>query len=193
MADSKNPLADMPEAERTKRLTEDLGWVKEQGGRLPGPAYWLRLNTWPTVFHEYIEIAPSDDGTRYEVLMDFKPASDPFYANQWGTQGMTVMMRQMVDDLVAQHEKDESGISTMAQFRFCGVVTDSQSPRHHAYVNVFARVLHRKPSEFKGEWLPVDELYALPVIPLCRTYLDLVMGVLIKGDNPQFVEHVDAT
>jgi len=172
------------------RLAHDFEYIQSNNGRLPARAYWARLRTFPTLFHEYIELAPADDGKGWEVLMDFKPASDPFYGNLWGTQGMTVMMGQMAANLVSQHAADESGIPVKQDdFRLCAVVTDAKSPRHHANVNVFGRLLPGKPKTYNGAWLSVDKLDDLAVIPLCRTYLKQVTAVLLHGASPTFVEH----
>lgn len=190
---ARNYLDGMSEAERERLLADAFSWV--QGKRLPPAAYWARLLAFPTVFHEYIELAPADDGNGWEILMDLKPSTDPFYANLWGTQGMTVMMRQNLGDLTAQHEREESAIKSNAKFRFCGVVTDPDSPRHHAYVNVFARLLPQKPEKFEGSWLPLnapDKIHdGRSIIPLCRKYMALVAGVMLEGEPPDFWERFE--
>jgi len=186
-------IAIMPEREREQLLLDVFQYIQQKGGFLPASVYWERLLTFPTVYHESVEMAPSDDGKGWEVLMDHRPVDDPYYANQYGTQGGTVMMRTTAEELFERHGRKESGIavSSPSEFRFCGLAVTPKTKRDHAYVVVFARLLSCKPvtaGEYRGVWMPVDRFDQFPLIPSNRVYVEMARDVMLNGALPHYRE-----
>lgn len=164
--------------------------IQNDGGILPPNAYWARLTTFPVVYHEVVTLAPSDDGSDWEVLLDLRPADDLFYANKFGTQGGTVMMRKGLKDLFRRHAKKESLIpfESLSEFRFCGLATTPWAKRDHAYVPVFARLLPRKPEKFQGTWVSVSKRDQYPIDISCSVYVDMAVRVMLEGAQPYYAE-----
>lgn len=186
-------LERMSDEDRTQLLLDVFRYIQGRGGFLPTSVYWERLRTFPTIYHESIELAPSDDGKGWEVLMDHRPADDPYYADQYGTQGGTVMMRTTTEELFERHGRKESGIpvSSPKEFRFCGLAVTPKTKRDHAYVVVFARMLPRKPAtsgEYRGVWVPVDKFNELPLIPSNKVYVEMARDVMLYGALPHYRE-----
>lgn len=183
----------MSDQEREQLLLDVFQYIQSKGGFLPASVYWERLRTFPTIYHEAVELAPSDDGKGWEVLMDHRPADDPYYADQYGTQGGTVMMRMTTGELFQRHGRRESGIpvSSPNEFRFCGLAVTPKTRRDHAYVVVFARLLPSKPAtsgEYRGVWVPVDRFDELPLIPSNKVYVEMARDVMLYGALPHYRE-----
>lgn len=189
----------MSEDEREHVLVDVFSWIQSHGGRLPVSAYWERLKTFPTVYHESIEFCRSYDGTSFEVLLDQRPSDDPNFAGQYGTQGFTVMNGQTLEKLVQHHNKTEITFSSPEEFRFCGLAVAPLGEREktakgdHPYIVIFARILEEKPvmgtgGEYKQVWLSVDKLSELPVISVCKAYIEVAVNVMLRGAIPHYLE-----
>jgi hypothetical protein len=164
--------------------------IQNEGGMLPFKAYLARMRTYPIVYHEVVTLAPSDDGNDWEMLLDLRPANDPFYANHFGTQGGTVMMGQGLKDLFRRHVEKESLIpfKSQAEFRFCGLATTPWAKRDHAYVPVFARLLARKPEKYQGTWVSVSKRDQATIDISCRVYVEMAVNVMLNGAMPYYAE-----
>jgi hypothetical protein len=183
-------IAAMPDQEREQLLLDVFQYIQIKGRFLPASVYWERLRTFPTIYHESLNLAPSDDGKSWEILTDLRPSDDPYYANQHGTQGGTVMMRKTLGDLFGRHEQKESliPVSSPDEFRFCGLAATPNTKRDHAYVVVFARLLPRKPEKFQGMWIAVERLGEYPVIPSNQVYMEMARDVMLHGALPHYRE-----
>jgi hypothetical protein len=188
-------LEQMTEQERENLIVDVFKWVQTRGGRLPLAAYWERLRTFPTVYHESVEFCPSDDGRSWEVLMDQRPSDDPFFPNRFGSQGFTVLNREVLSGLIERHEKQEldgGGVSNAPEFRFCGIGVTPLTRRDHAYIVIFARLWPAKPqiigSEYRSKWVPVSNLDGYDVIPSCSMYIKIAADVMIGGAMPHYRE-----
>src|SRR5690349_152989 len=100
-------LDKMQDGEREELIVNVFKWIQTRNGRLPAKAYWERLRTFPTVYHESVELCPSDDGTGWEVLTDLRPKDDPYYPDQYGSQGFTISNRQTLAALEQRHKNEE--------------------------------------------------------------------------------------
>lgn len=182
-------LSLMDEQERVQLLTDVFKYIQERGGFLPEQVYWERLKTFPAIYHESLNFAPSDDGAGWEILMDLRPPEDIYYANQYGTQGGTVMMRQTLTDLAAKSAAKESLIpGRQEDFRFCGLAVTPFTKRDHAYVAVFGRILPRKPEKFSGTWVPVGKISEYPLVPSNKVYVEMAIAVMLHGAIPHYRE-----
>ena len=182
-------LGAMSREDREAVLEDVFRWIQKEGGFLPKNVYWERLKTFPAVYHESLNFAPSDDGTGWEILMDLRPSDDPYYANQYGTQGGTVMMRQTLTDLAAKNAAKESLIpGRQEDFRFCGLAATPNTKRDHAYVVVFGRILPRKPEKFSGTWVPVGKISEYQLVPSNRVYVEMAIAVMLQGAMPHYRE-----
>lgn len=181
-------LKKLSKQKRLKILIDVFRWVQKQGGFLPKEAYWERIKTFPTIYHECINFAPSNEGTGWEVLMDLRQPDDPYYANQYGTQGGTVMMRQNLKELFKRHSEKESFVYGDSEFHFCGVVTTPNTKRDHAYIAVFGRTLSGKPKLSNGVWLPLNQLNSLPIIPSNLEIVKMATAVILQKKEAYYFE-----
>lgn len=184
-------LERMSDEDRTQLLLDVFRWIQGRNGFLPPEVYWERLKTFPTVYHESLNLAPSDDGNGWEILMDLRPPDDPYYANKYGTQGGTVMMRQTTKELFDRHEAKESLIPVKEwrnEFLYCGTAVTPYTERDHAYVIVFARLLPSKPDKFEGTWVPVDKIDEYPLLSSNKVYVEMAIDVMLRGTLPHYRE-----
>lgn len=187
----------MSEEERNETLIAGFRYMKLHPF-LPLNVYLERLEALPTIHQECVEFAPADDGNGWDVLLDLRRPDDPRYANQYGSQGSTVMPGSTLEKLLKYHENKEASFTESEflpkNFRFCGLGVSPLLERGHEYVPIFGRVLPQKPqivqeeNEDKRVWVPINKLETLPIIPANKVYIEIARDVMIYGHPPCYRE-----
>ena len=188
-------LEEMNDKQREEALVAMFTWVGSQGGRLPLKAFFARLNTFPTLFREIIHISKSKEGEP-QVLLQPRAKDDPFFAGQWATTGVTLPVRFNTSMVAELHGEKETGISHdykgHPEYVFCGSISLPNLAREHGEATVFGCDWGNTIPTIKDgvEWVNVNDIDRLPLVPHSRSIVQMVCDVLIQGARPHFVEYL---
>jgi hypothetical protein len=171
----------MGDEERNSILIAALEWMRK-AGRLPLPVYLERVRTFPTVFVEIVTVCSGATGAP-EILLEKRPDNDPYFPGMHCTQGITVMVRDTLEDVARNHGEKESGIpwTQGENLIFAGVASLPLLEREHAVTMIFLRRFPKKPDSYQGEFFPLTALPEPMVGHMRETVIPIVVGMITQG------------
>ncbi len=185
-----NDVSALPEEEFGKLAAAVFGRIEKEGGWLPKEAYFAKVRAFPTVFTEIVCICQANDAAP-EILLEKRPADDPYWPGQYCTQGITVMPRQSILDVAKNHAGKECGIPVVPgeELEFAGCAHMPRIKREHALSMIFIRWLREKPEKFSGEWHSLNRLPGNFIAHMTKSVIPVVRFYLSTG-IPAFEEYL---
>ena len=169
-----------------------LKWLAKQR-RLPESIFYARLAAFPVVSLDLPTIITygKKDPKVWDVALEVRPRTEPFFGGQIVTNGWTLPNRKTLQQALAGYEAETgTKLQDTRGLKFAGIVSMPNQVRGHAVVIVFAKAFLQKPRGYRGVVVKVSRaLGGLVKLSSERLFLRLAYDCL-RGRPPRFVEYL---